>query len=237
MFKRFCKSAFFAIIVALLTVNAAHATYNVAQATLGTVTSGVWNGTAIGATYGGTGQTSCTTGDILYASASNTWSKLSSGTSGYVLTSGGASTAPSWAAANPGFSSGSKQITTAGSPASGTAVAFASMTTSTDTEWNAQILVTIIWTDGGTHSSSIWGAEWRLTGKNRSGTGTTNQNVTNYSVLDPFFSVNNTWDATFSGTTLQLRATPTWTSGSPTVTVYYKVLSTSGTFTPVVTTL
>jgi len=44
--------------------------------TVGTVTTGVWNGTAVDATHGGTGQTSYTTGDTLYASATNTLSKL-----------------------------------------------------------------------------------------------------------------------------------------------------------------
>ena len=43
-----------------------------------------------------------TTGDIIYASAANTPARLAAGTSGYVLTSGGASTAPSWAAAAAG---------------------------------------------------------------------------------------------------------------------------------------
>jgi len=47
---------------------------------------------------GGTGQTSYTTGDILYASGSSSLSKLSAGTSGYVLTSNGAGNAPSWQA-------------------------------------------------------------------------------------------------------------------------------------------
>ena len=46
---------------------------------------------------GGTGTGTYTTGDILYASASNTLSKLSAGTVNYVLTSGGAGVAPSWA--------------------------------------------------------------------------------------------------------------------------------------------
>lgn len=40
-----------------------------------------------------------TTGDILYASAANTPARLGAGTAGYVLTSGGAGVAPSWAAA------------------------------------------------------------------------------------------------------------------------------------------
>jgi len=54
--------------------------------TLGTITTGVWNGTAIGATFGGTGQTTYVTGDILYASAANTLSKLPIGTTGQILT-------------------------------------------------------------------------------------------------------------------------------------------------------
>jgi hypothetical protein len=54
----------------------------------------------IGATYGGTAQSTYTTGDILYASASNTLSKLAVGTTGQVLTV--ASGVPSWAAASGG---------------------------------------------------------------------------------------------------------------------------------------
>jgi len=45
-------------------------------------------------TRGGTGQTSLTTGDILYASASNVLSKLAAGTNGYVLTMG--ASIPTW---------------------------------------------------------------------------------------------------------------------------------------------
>lgn len=51
----------------------------------GSVTSGTWLGTAIDATHGGTAQTSWTTGDILYASGSNTLSKLPIGTNGTFL--------------------------------------------------------------------------------------------------------------------------------------------------------
>lgn len=54
-------------------------------ATVGTITSGIWNGTAIGATHGGTGQTGYATGDLLYASATNTLSKLAAGADGKVL--------------------------------------------------------------------------------------------------------------------------------------------------------
>ena len=62
---------------------------------LGTITTGVWNATAIDPTYGGTGLTSYTTGDTLYASATNTLSKLTVGSTGQVLTVAGG--VPTWA--------------------------------------------------------------------------------------------------------------------------------------------
>ena len=48
--------------------------------TVGTIGTGVWEGTEIGATFGGTGQTSWSTGDMLYASGTNTLAKLGIGT-------------------------------------------------------------------------------------------------------------------------------------------------------------
>ncbi|HRG36903.1 MAG TPA: hypothetical protein PK289_00065 [Bacteroidia bacterium] len=49
------------------------------------------------AAFGGTGQTAVTTGDLLYGSAANTWSRLASGaTAGMFLRSAGASAAPVW---------------------------------------------------------------------------------------------------------------------------------------------
>jgi len=53
--------------------------------TLGTVTTGVWNGSVIGYAYGGTGQSTYAKGDIVYASAINTLSKLAAATDGQVL--------------------------------------------------------------------------------------------------------------------------------------------------------
>jgi hypothetical protein len=53
--------------------------------TLGTIVTGVWNGTAIASTSGGTGLTSYTTGDLLYSSSGNTLSKLGIGTTGQFL--------------------------------------------------------------------------------------------------------------------------------------------------------
>jgi hypothetical protein len=66
-----------------------------ALATVGTITSGTWNGTAIGTVYGGTGLTSYTTGDLIYTSATNTLSKLGVGSTGQVLTVAGG--VPTWA--------------------------------------------------------------------------------------------------------------------------------------------
>jgi hypothetical protein len=61
---------------------------------VGTLTAGTWNASTIGVGYGGTGLTSYTTGDLIYASGSTTLSKLGVGTNGYILTVN--SGLPSW---------------------------------------------------------------------------------------------------------------------------------------------
>lgn len=66
--------------------------------TLGTIATGVWSGTAIGETKGGTGLTSYAQGDILYATATNDLAKLAKDTNATrSLTNTGASNAPAWA--------------------------------------------------------------------------------------------------------------------------------------------
>jgi hypothetical protein len=70
---------------------------------VGTLTTGTWNAATIGEVYGGTGQTTYATGDILYASMANTLSRLGTGgaSSGQVLTlSSSAPLVPTWASAN-----------------------------------------------------------------------------------------------------------------------------------------
>ena len=64
--------------------------------TVGTIGTGVWQGTAVTAGYGGTGQSTYAVGDILYASAATTLSKLADVATGNALISGGVTTAPSW---------------------------------------------------------------------------------------------------------------------------------------------
>ncbi|MDG0817623.1 tail fiber domain-containing protein [Bdellovibrio svalbardensis] len=54
------------------------------------------------ATMGGTGQTSFAVGDLLYASTTTAMSRLPASTSGYVLTSNGVGSAPSWQAFSAG---------------------------------------------------------------------------------------------------------------------------------------
>lgn len=63
--------------------------------TLGVITSGTWNATTLDTIYGGTGLTSYTTGDLLYASSANTLSKLSAGLEGKILQMG-SSGVPVW---------------------------------------------------------------------------------------------------------------------------------------------
>ena len=57
--------------------------------TLGTITTGTWNSDTISELYGGTGQSSYSAGDMLYATAANTLGKRSIGSAGEVLTVSG----------------------------------------------------------------------------------------------------------------------------------------------------
>ena len=63
---------------------------------VGTLTAGTWNATAIGAAYGGTGLTSYTIGDIIYASGATTLAALPDVATGNALLSGGVGVAPAW---------------------------------------------------------------------------------------------------------------------------------------------
>lgn len=64
--------------------------------TVGTVTSGTWSAGTITADRGGTGLTSYTIGDILYASGIATVAKLADVATGNALVSGGVGVAPAW---------------------------------------------------------------------------------------------------------------------------------------------
>lgn len=64
--------------------------------TLGTISTGTWSANTIATTKGGTGLTTYATGDILYASGTNTLAKLSIGANGKVFQVNG-SGVPVWA--------------------------------------------------------------------------------------------------------------------------------------------
>ena len=63
---------------------------------VGTLTAGTWNATTIAVAYGGTGLTSYTTGDLLYASGSTTLASLADVATGNALISGGVGANPSY---------------------------------------------------------------------------------------------------------------------------------------------
>jgi len=70
----------------------------------GSITNATWNGNVVAYNRGGTGQSSYATGDIIYASATNTLDKLPAGANGYVLTL--AEGLPTWAVGGGGGGGG-----------------------------------------------------------------------------------------------------------------------------------
>ena len=64
--------------------------------TLGTIATGTWNATTIAVSKGGTGLTSYTIGDLIYASGTTTLSTLADVATGNALISGGVGVAPAW---------------------------------------------------------------------------------------------------------------------------------------------
>jgi hypothetical protein len=101
-----------AVTISYNTIGASPLAGSTSLTTVGTIGTGTWQGSTIGAIYGGTGFSTYATGDLIYASASNTLSKLTAGTNGYVLTlSGGV---PTWASSTGGvtsFSGGTTGLT------------------------------------------------------------------------------------------------------------------------------
>jgi hypothetical protein len=81
-------------------------TFSTTGLTPSTATSGAVTvaGTLIAAN-GGTGFASYTVGDIIYASGTTAFTKLAASTSGYILQTNGAASAPTWVA-NTGISTG-----------------------------------------------------------------------------------------------------------------------------------
>ena len=85
-----------AVTVSYNTIGASPLAGSTSLITLGTVTTGTWNATAIAAAYGGTGQTTYAVGDLLYASSTSALSRLADIATGNALISGGVGVAPAW---------------------------------------------------------------------------------------------------------------------------------------------
>lgn len=83
---------------------------------VGTLAAGTWNASTIGVGYGGTGLTTYTAGDLIYASGTSTLATIAAGTNGYVLTMSAG--VPTWTANSnvSSFSAG----TTGFTPSTGT---------------------------------------------------------------------------------------------------------------------
>ena len=64
--------------------------------TVGTIASGAWQGDTIAAEHGGSGISSYSVGDMMYATGATTISKLSKGTGGQFLKMNTGATAPTW---------------------------------------------------------------------------------------------------------------------------------------------
>jgi hypothetical protein len=108
---------------------------------VGTLTAGIWNGTTIGAFYGGTGLSAYTIGDLLYASGTTTLSKLASVATGSVLISNGVGVAPSWAALS------SSAVTSINFGSTG-------LTPNSNTQGAVTVAGTLVAANGGTGQSS-----------------------------------------------------------------------------------
>jgi hypothetical protein len=84
--------------VPVINIDAAYIGQN-SITTLGTITTGTWNGTRVGLAYGGTNTDlsgSAAIGDILYANTATSFARLAGVAVGSALISGGTGAAPSW---------------------------------------------------------------------------------------------------------------------------------------------
>lgn len=79
-----------------LTINSPTVSIPSTAISIGTITSGTWSGSTIAVNKGGTGLTSYTIGDIVYASGATTLASLADVATGNVLLSGGVGAAPSY---------------------------------------------------------------------------------------------------------------------------------------------
>lgn len=147
---------------------------------VGTLNAGTWNATTIGVAYGGTGLTSYTNGDLIYASGSATLSKLGIGTLGQVLTAG--ASAPQYVDQSTLSVGSAATATTAGSVANPVTFNNAGTGAASGTTFDGSAARTISYNTigapkaDGTGASGTWGIS--ITGSAGSATNATNVAVT-----------------------------------------------------------
>lgn len=109
--------------------------------TVGTISSGTWQGTSIKVGYGGTGTTTAPTqGGIIYGSSTTAYGCTAAGTSGYLLQSNGTS-APSWInATNTNTASTIVKRDSSGNFSAGTITATLDGNASTSSRWQTAIV-------------------------------------------------------------------------------------------------
>ena len=139
---------------------------------VGTIATGVWNGTAVAPGFGGTGLSSYSAGDILYATGSSTLAKLAKGSDTQVLTL--ASGLPSWVAPTVGDITG----ITAGTGLSGTDLTGPVPTLNVDA---SQTQITAV----GTLGTGTWSATTIAVNKGGSG-------LTSYTAGDLLYATGST---------------------------------------------
>jgi hypothetical protein len=143
---------------------------------VGTLTAGTWNATTIGVVYGGTGISSYSVGDLLFANTSSSLDKLTIGANGSVLVSNG--TAPSYVAQST-LSVGS--ATTAGSVTNAVTFNDGGTGDASGTTYNGSAVRTISYNTVGAPSTSGANATgtWNISISGNAATTTTATNATN----------------------------------------------------------
>ena len=171
--------------------------------------------------YGGTGQTTVTTGDLLYGSAANTWSKLAVGTTGQILRV--VSGAPAWGTDYVGtVTSVGGTGTVNGITLTGTVTSSGNLTlggTLSGVSLTTQVSGVLPITNGGTNASTASITSFNnITGYTASGaTGTTSTNLvfsTSPTLVTPTLGAALATSIKFgSGNVLSTYEEGTWTPG------------------------
>jgi hypothetical protein len=144
--------------------------------TLGTVGTGTWNATAIGATKGGTGLTSYTVGDLLYASGASAIGRLAAGAAGLPLVAAGAGVAPGYAQLDSaGIADGAVTLAKQAAIATNTILGNASIASAVPQELAASTVKSILGLSAVENTAlSTWAGSTNLTTLGTIGTGTWN---------------------------------------------------------------